>query len=178
MPLQILQHTPSWVFGLFAVLLALGSRQLLPSQAGLRRLTVMPVAMAALSAFGMTSAFGGQPAALAAWAAAAGAALWLVLQRPLPAGVHYDRTQMRFSLPGTAVPLVLMMGIFFTKYAVGVQTALHPQLMHQAGIALAVSTLYGAFAGVFLGRSLRLWKLALRSADHDPAQPLAAPFAK
>ena len=176
MPLQILQHTPTWVFGLFALLLALGSRQLLPTRAGLRRLTVMPVAMAGLSVLGMTSSFGSQPAALAAWAAAAGVALWLVLQRPLPPGVRYDRTQMRFILPGTVVPLMLMMGIFFTKYAVGVQTALHPQLMHQAGFALAVSTLYGAFAGVFLGRSLRLWKLALRSAD--AAQPIATPFAR
>jgi len=165
MPLQILQHTPAWVFGLFAVLLAFGSRQLLPTQAGLRRLTVMPVAMAGLSAFGMVSAFGSQPAALAAWAGTAATALWLVMQRPTPAGVRYDGTRMRFTLPGTAVPLVLMMGIFFTKYAVAVQMALHPQLARQAGFALVVSTLYGAFAGVFLGRSLRLWKLALRSAD-------------
>lgn len=174
MPLQILQHTPTWVFGLFLLLLALGSRQLFPTQAGLRRLTILPVAMATLSASGMISAFGDRPAALATWLVAAAAALVLVMQRPVPAGVRFDRDQLRFWLPGTAVPLVLMMGIFITKYAVGVQLAMHPELAHQSNFALVVSTLYGAFAGVFLGRSLRFWKLALRT----QASALAGPLAK
>ena len=176
MPLQILQHTPTWVFGLFAMLIALGGRQMLPTQASLRRLTIVPLAMAGLSASGMISAFGDRPVALAAWAAAAAALLFVVLQRPLPAGVRFDRDSMRFALPGTIVPLALMMGIFFTKYTVGVELALHPQLAQQSGFALTVSTIYGAFAGVFLGRSLRLWKLAMRSQAAD--QPLAATLAK
>ena len=170
MPIQILQHTPTWVFGVFALLLALGSRQLLPSRAGLRRLTVVAVAMASWSAYGLVSAFGSTPAIWGIWALAAAAMLAWTLQRPLPAGVHFDRARMAFSLPGSAVPLALMMGIFFTKYAVGVQLALHPQLAHRAGFAVAVSMLFGAFAGLFLGRTVRLWRLALRAgvAPHMP----------
>lgn len=170
MLIQIIQHTPTWVFGLFLALLALGGRQMFPTQAGLRRMAIMPLAMAGLSAYGPVSAFGGTPAAPAGWALAAAAALAVVLSRPLPSGVAFDRGEMRFSLPGTPVPLMLMMGIFFTKYTVGVLLALHPGLAHQAGFALAMSVLYGAFAGLFLGRSLRLWKLALRSG----AAPLVA----
>jgi len=173
MLIQILQHTPTWVFGLFLGLLALGGRQLFPTQAGLRRMTIMPVAMAGLSAYGLVSAFGGAPAAVAAWALAAAATLALVMRLPLPRGVRFNREESRFSLPGTAVPLMLMMGIFFTKYTVGVLMVMHPQMAHQAGFALSMSALYGVFAGLFLGRSLRLWKLALRSAD-APGQSTAA----
>mgnify|MGYP003584009648 CR=1 FL=1 len=175
MLIQILQHTPTWVFGLFLALLALGSRQLFPTQAGLRRMAIMPLAMAGLSAYGLVSAFGGAASAVAAWALAAAAALAWVLSRPLPAGVRFDRGEMRFSLPGSPVPLLLMMGIFLSKYAVGVLLAMHPQMAHHSGFALSMSALYGAFAGLFLGRSLRLWKLALRSAD---APRMAAALAK
>jgi len=175
--IQILQHTPAWVFGLFLALLALGSRQLFATQAGLRRLTILPLAMAGLSAYGLVSSFGGAPAAVAAWALAAAAMLALVLRRPLPEGVRFDRGALRFTLPGTPVPLMLMMGIFLTKYAAGVMLAMHPQLAHRPGFALGMSMLYGAFAGLFLGRSLRLWKLALRPAT-DAAPQLRAALAK
>jgi hypothetical protein len=60
------------------------------------------------------------------------------------------------------VPLLLMMGIFFTKYGVGVTLALHPGMRHDASFALAIPVLYGVFSGVFAGRAVRLWKLAIR----------------
>jgi len=170
-----IQHTPTWVFGVFLLLLTLGSRQLLPSKAGLRRLTILPLGMAGWSAYGLVSAFGDTPASWGIWALAAVTMLVWVMQRPLPAGVRFDREQMAFSLPGSAVPLALMMGIFITKYAVGVQLAMQPQLAHRAGFAVAVSLLYGAFAGIFLGRSVRLWTLALRT---SAAPQLTTPLAK
>jgi len=67
------------------------------------------------------------------------------------------------------------MGIFFTKFAVGVQLALHPDLVHRAGFAVAASMIFGAFAGLFLGRTLRLWRLAMQD---ESIQPMAAPLAK
>lgn len=58
---------------------------------------------------------------------------------------------------------MLMMGIFFTKYSVGVTLVLHPEFGRQALFALGISALYGAFTGIFIGRAIRLWRLALRS---------------
>ncbi|WP_213959676.1 DUF6622 family protein [Variovorax sp. dw_954] len=166
MLLQILSHTPRWVFVMFAVLFWFGAKQLLARSVSLARITVMPVAMTALSISGVLSAFGDSPMALAGWAAAAVALAALVLQRALPAGTRYDDQTRRFHLQGSAVPLVLMMGIFFTKYTVGVQLAMHPELAHNHNFALALGTLYGAFSGIFAGRAIRLWKLAIR---HDRA---------
>lgn len=57
-----------------------------------------------------------------------------------------------------------MMGIFFTKYVVSVQIAMHPSLADDRVFALCVGALYGAFSGIFAARGLRLWRLSARRA--------------
>ena len=131
------------------------------NEVSLSRVTLMPVAMGALSIYGVVSVFGDSFGALLGWAAAAVVMLALVLQRPLPATTRYDAAERRFHVAGSPVPLMLMMGIFLTKYVVGAALAMHPELRHQASFALAIPVLYGAFSGVFVARAVRLWKLAI-----------------
>ncbi|WHZ10718.1 MAG: hypothetical protein OJF60_001157 [Burkholderiaceae bacterium] len=174
MLMQILIHTPLWVFALFLLLLWLGLRQLLTSQLKLSRVTLLPLAMVGLSLYGVASAFGrspGGPSALAGWAVGVALLAAIVLLRPLPAGVRYDAARRRFIVPGSVVPLALMMGIFFTKYVVGVKLALDPALAQHADFALVVGTLYGAFSGTFAARAARLWRLALRSEHPGALRP-------
>lgn len=163
MLLQIILHTPKWVFAVFALLLWLGCKQLLSGSVSLTKVTVMPIAMTGLSLAGVISAFGDSPGALLGWAVAAAALVLLVLQSPLPASTRYDRAAREFHVAGSAVPLVLMMGIFLTKYVVGVSLAMHPELRQQAAFGLVIPVLYGAFSGVFAARAVRLWKLAIRT---------------
>ena len=167
MLIEIFLHTPKWVFVVFFALLWLGSRQLLSGRVSLTRVTLLPVVMTALSFYGLISAFGDSPAALATWAVAAAALAAIVLQRPLPATTRYDAATRTFHVTGSAVPLVLMMGIFLTKYVVGVMLAMHLPLAHQFNFALGISALYGACTGIFVARSLRLWKLAIHSDRND-----------
>jgi hypothetical protein len=168
MLLEIVLHTPKWVFAVFVLLLWLGARQLLPGRSGLGRLTAVSIGMTGLSLAGVLTAFGGAPGALLGWSLAAAAAGLAVLWAPLHSGIRYDPAARSFHLPGSAVPLVLMMGIFFTKYAVGVALALHPALHRQPTFAVGIPMLYGAFSGIFAARALRLWKLALRTAAMAP----------
>ena len=165
MLLQILAHTPAWVFALFALLLWMGITQLFPRRASLARITVMPVVMTALAVYGVVSAFADTPWALAAWATMAllvGAATLLLAPASTAQNQpHYNPQTRSFSLPGSGVPLALMMGIFTTKYAVGVALSLHPALEHDTLVALGISTLYGVFSGSFIARARRLWRLAL-----------------
>jgi hypothetical protein len=164
MLLQILASTPRWVFGLFLLLLVLGLRQLRPYRASLTRIAILPVAMKTLAVYGVVSAFGGSSAALVAWVAAASVAVAVavVLRRPLPETTRFDAVTRTFEVTGSVVPLALMMGIFFTKYVVAVQLAMHPYLAHQTDVALVVGAIYGAFSGIFAARGIRLWMLALR----------------
>jgi hypothetical protein len=159
---QILAHTPTWVFGLFAALLVLGLKQLSPSRPGLRRVVVMPLAMTGLSIYGTVSAFGATPAVLLAWLLAAAVTALAVLRRSGAPAVTYDAASQRFAVPGSAVPLALMMGIFFLKYAVGVALAMHPALRQDPMLTVLVGALYGGFSGVFAARAWRLVRVALR----------------
>jgi hypothetical protein len=158
---QILSHTPIWVFALFAALLWLGLTQLLTRRLGLSRIALLAAGMAAFSLYGTVSAFAAVPPALFAWLAGAAAVFLIVVNRPVPAGTGYDAASRRFTVPGSAVPLALMMAIFLTKYAVGVTLGMHLAQANDMSFALAVSALYGAFSGVFAARAARLWRLAL-----------------
>ncbi len=159
MLMQILVHTPTWVFVLLVVLVAFGAAQMADRHANWLRVSALPVAMAGLSLAGVVSTFGSQMWALLGWAMATGLAAAIVLRQPAPTGTTYDPLTRRFRLKGSVLPLVLMMGIFFTKYAVGVTLAMAPELAKAAALSLPTSGLYGVFSGLFLGRAMRLWRL-------------------
>ena len=159
--MQILTHTPKWVFVLFVALVWLGLTQMRPRRVGLNRATILPLAMTALSLFGVTSAFGNSPQALLSWVAGTVLAFALNFQILPSAHIHYDATNRRFQLPGSGVPLALFMGIFFTKYAVGISMGMQPALAHHASFAMVVGGLYGVFSGIFLSRAAKLWRVAL-----------------
>ncbi|MDO9112661.1 MAG: hypothetical protein Q7U63_02580 [Polaromonas sp.] len=167
---QILMNTPLWVWGLLAALLVLGWSQTRSRSVGLARITVLPLGLGAFSLYGTVSAFGASPTVLGSWLAATALLLLIVTQMPLPAGAHYDSAKRRFQRPGSWVPMALIMGIFLTKYIVGVSLVMHPELKADATFGLAAGTLYGVFSGIFAGRSLRLIRLALRPAA-APALP-------
>jgi hypothetical protein len=168
---QVLLHTPRWVGVLFVILLAVGIRQSMPSQASLRRVALLPLLFAVLSFMGVASAFPTQPLALAAWIVAAVAFAGLVTTRPAPQGTRFDPASGRFSLPGSLVPLALMLAIFSTRYVLGAALRVQPALAHDATTALVLGALCGAWSGVFVGRALRLWRLAMRAAQTTSALP-------
>ena len=161
---QILSNTPLWVWGLLAGLLVLGLSQTRSRGVGMVRIALLPLGLGAFSLYGTVSAFGAAPVVLGSWLAAGALLLLIVTQLPLPSGVRYDAASRRFQLPGSWVPMALIMGIFLTKYVVGVSLVLHPELKLHANFSLAIATLYGVFSGIFAGRALRLVLLALRPA--------------
>lgn len=160
--LQILQNTPRWVFAVFFALLWLGLRQSLSRQMRLKRVLLPALALTALSLYGVLSAWPTQPMTLLCWLLAAIATGWGVQRQPVPEGTRYDPDQQRFTVPGSWVPLAAMMGLFLTKYGVGVALVMQADWVHEAGFPLVCSAVYGGFSGLFMGRVGRLWALALR----------------
>lgn len=178
----IVRHTPSWVWMLLAALVWLGASQLRARQLGRVRAGVTPLAMTTLSVVGVVTAFapaGQAAAALGAWLAAAiaMAALALWLQPTAAAGTRYLPSSRSFHVPGSALPLALILGIFGTKYTVGIALALQPALAGHSSLALQVGTLYGVFNGLFVARTLRLWRLAqggtVQQAPASAVHPMA-----
>lgn len=159
---QIFTHTPRWVWVLLIALLWLGLSQAVTRSASLKRITILPLAMTALSLYGTVTAFGADAQVLLVWLGAAALMASIVLLRPLSDTSRYDPATQRFTLAGSWVPLMLVLGLFATKYLVGAVTAMQPALAHAASFSLGFGALYGAFSGVFLGRAGRLWRLAMQ----------------
>jgi hypothetical protein len=87
------------------------------------------------------------------------------LARTLPYLRHttFDPAARRLAIPGSWVPLRLMMVIFFTKYSVAVALALHPEIHTDRVVAVGVSLIYGILSGLFLYGAVFLWRLSRRT---------------
>ncbi|MEY4589555.1 MAG: hypothetical protein RL497_1631 [Pseudomonadota bacterium] len=157
MIIEILRHTPKWVFGLFVSLLFLGWQQSRTRVVKKYVIFILPVGMTFLSYFGLESSFGASILTVGLWF------LGLILTAyttyiflPNP-GVFYRRQDASFDIPGSWLPLMLMMAIFFTKYSVGVLATINPELLGLSSVIYFCSIIYGGFSGVFIGRAFSVW---------------------
>lgn len=169
--ITILGHTPLWVWPLLAALLALGMLQARPRSVTLLRATLLPVAMLALSLWGVISVFA-SAASLAAWAVAALAAS-VAITGAGASDARWSGRERRLHLPGSWTPLALMLALFATKFGVGVSLGLQPALRQDAVFAVGACLAYGGFSGVFAGRALALLRLATPTRSL-PAAPESA----
>jgi hypothetical protein len=159
---QIISRTPSWVFALLLVLVALGLSQMRDRVIPLRRVYILPVVFCALSLAGVLAAFAGSAASLVAWAMGYLVVIALVGRMPAPKGAHYISATRQFAIPGSAVPLLLMMGIFFIKYFVGASTGMGAAFTKADHFPWLVSALYGGLSGVFAGQAWQLLRGMMR----------------
>lgn len=157
---EILRRTPSWVFVLFFALLALGYFQSKDRLVSRSNVTLLPAAMLLLSFYGVLSAFGITPLALAAWLAGVGATVWLGLKTANLCGASITKETKLLAVPGSWLPLSLMMAIFFTKYAVGVILARKLPVASNLTFIGSVSLIYGLLSGVFFARAISILRTA------------------
>ena len=157
---DILQHTPAWVWGLFVAITALGLAQTRDRDVSLVRITMLPLLLVALSASGVLSRFGHSPVAIGSWGAGLGAALVFARNTLAVRGAAWSARTATLRVPGSWLPLALMLALFATKYVAGASLALHPALASDPAFAGACGLAYGSFSGLFLARALSLRNLA------------------
>ncbi len=166
----IISRTPVWVWGLLVALLALGLTQTRTRQVSVTRATVLPLVMAGLSLLGVLSTFGAQALPMGTWLTALlGSAL---AAKALGAwrGVTWSAATARFEVPGSWLPMLIILSIFVVKFYVGVSVAMQPELRANQQFSLIVCGVYGVFSGLFLARAINFWTL-LKGA---PSMKLAA----
>jgi hypothetical protein len=169
MILSILEHTPVWVWVLFGVLIALGASQARTRDVSATRATILPVFMVALSLSGVLSAFGLVPLAVGAWVTGLGASLRLAGEVMAVRGATWTARTELLRVPGSFVPVVLILGTFVTKYAAGAMLAINPSLAANMSVAIVLSLVYGAFAGLFWARARSLRALMREGNSALPA---------
>ena len=159
---DIVRQTPTWVTALLGGLLVLGYSASRGRDVPLGRLLLMPLAMGGMALWGVESAFSGTDRLLqllAVWAAGYAALLALGLRLTVPAGVRYSAAERRFHLPGSWLPMGLILAVFLLKYAIGVQLAMEPTIATHPAFAYPVAAVYGLLSGIFAARTLRVLRL-------------------
>jgi hypothetical protein len=156
MILSILEHTPVWVWVTFCAVITLGILQIRTRDVSIARATVLPVVMIALSLSGVLSAFSQIPLALGAWLVGVVVSLKLAGSVLAVRGASWSAETRHFRVPGSFVPVTLILGVFVTKYAAGVMLAINPSLAANTSVAIVLSLVYGAFAGLFWARARSL----------------------
>src|SRR6185369_1832521 len=116
--------------------------------------------MLCLSFLGVWSSFGARLTGFAPWACALLAVVTFSLTLKPPRNASYSHESGLFTVPGSWIPLALMMCIFFTKYVVAVARALNPDTSNSIALVAVVSTICGLCSGVFFARALRVARTA------------------
>jgi len=171
MIVNILSHTPVWVWGLLAALTALGFSQTRQRHVAASRLLMLPLVPFGLGLWSMAPGFMAPPLAALVWLAALGAGVALLAGRPAQAGAQWLPAQQRLQWPGSWMPMVLILVIFSLRYAANVGMAMNPGWRSAPEVLLPLALLYGAFSGLFLGRALALLKLTRGPAAVLPRSP-------
>ncbi|MCY7314204.1 MAG: hypothetical protein LH480_00830 [Rubrivivax sp.] len=164
MLLHILQRTPVWVWLMLAALLVMGLSQLRTRQVTPARLSVLPAVLLVMGVWTMAPGFVALPLVGGLWLLVFGAATWAGRRLPPPAGARWLAPVQRLQLPGSAVPLLVIVGISSLRCGAGVAQALHPAWRTLATVQAPLALLFGSLSGLLLGRALAVRALAVRSA--------------
>jgi hypothetical protein len=154
---EVIQHTPTWVWVVFVMLVAFGARQLQEQRRTLRKAVTLSLVMAGLSLYGL------------AWMIGVVATLALAQMTNAWSRTRWSNAEQRLVVPGSWVPLALFMSLFVIKFGVGMNVAVHPELVHHAMFSSLIGLCYGAFSGIFLSRGLAMWRVARLAGATQPA---------
>ena len=155
--LEILRYTPHWVFGLLAGLSVFGWMQTRTRRVALPLALFLPAAMVILSLTGVIRYSGWQVPALAAWLFGVGVAATLCRRLMDPGTARYESESRRLIVEGSWVPMLIILAIFLTRYALGVASAIQLPVIKTWYFSPAASLVLGASSGFFLARGLLFW---------------------
>lgn len=149
---------PTWVPVLFLGLVFLGYRQSLPRTVKPGTLAAIALAVFGFSLYGVVSAFGPEPLALALWAAGYAVAVALGTKHFASRGLAAVGTSVR--VPGSWVPLTLLLTIFAAKFVLGFAAGVRSPLLHHFGFIATMSMVLGALSGGFGARAVAVHRCA------------------
>lgn len=150
---EVLKHTPAYVWAILAALVILGSLQMRDQIVSRARVMVLPVALGAYSLWSALATFGTQLQVLVAWAAGMAAIVSLAGFIPWPRKVEFLPERNAFTVGGSVVPLFAMLGVFAVRYVATVSLILNPQWRGLAAVGIVGGLGYGLLAGIFAMRA-------------------------
>ena len=151
---QVLKNTPVWVWAILVSLIVLGANQLRTRLVSRYSVLIAPVAFLFIGVM----AAGRGSVGFTAWALAllATAAFTFFVWQPT-AGARYNASTDRLHLPGSVIPMLLMLAIFLLNYVINVALAINPALRAELPWQVWPAVILGGLSGVFIGRAATLF---------------------
>jgi len=158
--IEVLKHTPAYVWAILAALVVLGSLQMRDQLVGRTRMLLLPAVLGGYSLWSAASAFGVRWDVLAAWVVGMGTMLVAARWVQWPRQVEYLPERGVFAVGGSVIPLVVMVAVFAVRYVATVALVLHPQWHGVASVAILGGLGYGLLSGVFAMRARTIFASA------------------
>jgi len=143
---EIITGTPWWVYLLLIVLIYRGVRSLSPRRMKLMKLFIMPI----IFVFLFSSKMGADPATYLMFLAI-GCCLGWFLYRKMQ--IKADKIKKIILIPGSIIPLILIIFGFCQGYFMGYETAVHPEIFHIVWVSILMVSISGILSGIFIGRT-------------------------
>lgn len=157
MLLNILTHTPLYVWVILALLVIRGVGASRDREMAFYKLVILPILLPLAMLAELTVKYGLGSAALPAWAAGAavaGIATWKLSGARISAGKQAGKVLVR----GSWLLLAVLMTVFLTKYVATVALLITPHLRAHMLFMTPVCLMYGVCNGILLARLARDWQ--------------------
>ncbi|RYY77186.1 MAG: hypothetical protein EOO52_06830 [Gammaproteobacteria bacterium] len=159
---QILMYTPNWVFGLLTGLVILGLIQVRTRQVSVKQVFIMPVAMTLMSMVSALMNLGFTWTTVLCWLAGVILITSTLVKQLNTSKTIYDRASGKLRLPGSWIPLLIIMAIFFTRYVLGYSIGTNANIVHSIYFKPLMSLLLGSLSGYFIAKIIE-YRTAVRA---------------
>ena len=152
MIMELITHTPIYVWALLFFLIMMGLRARKTSIVALKMFVIMPTIFCAWALYAILMRYGTNFSILSFWTISLllGIAVGNLIIRSY--SLRFDKIKRKVEMPGSWMLLILSLSIFCLRYFLGASTAIHPELA-QSTEFLITELLATFVTGIFVGRS-------------------------
>lgn len=156
--LNILQHTPLWVYAIFLLLCYYGVKALSPTHESKTSLLVTPPLLLGWSLYSLNLTLSPQ-FSIGCWLAAVTLGCLAALVVFARKGIELDDPQTGLIVPGTVKTLVLYLLFFAVNYYFGYQDEVHPEFAVTVEMLLLKASASGFVCGLLSGRAVKFYRV-------------------
>jgi hypothetical protein len=159
MLLQILTHTPVFVWFLLAGLIVLGWRQSRDRLVAPLQVLALPALMLGLGGWSLAPGMAALPVVALAWLGALALGAAAGARTPQLPGTAWLAPSGRFRVPGSWVPMGFILVIFTLRYSSNVAFVMHPEWRGMLAVQATLAVVLGLVSGLAIGRAIGLLRL-------------------
>ncbi len=149
---QALKSTPIWVYLLFFYCIFIGVISRKDGVVSIYKMLIMPIVFTYMSVETLYLKFGIHYLSVGTFVVALMLGLFMGLLQAKLQGVSVDKEKKLVAIPGSNLPLILILIIFSSKYYFGYELDANPNIANNTTFEIALLVVSGMTAGLFAGR--------------------------